>query len=158
MSGDWDPGYNKKRELKKKTPYKIRCLRWAVRGSNSRHSGCKPDARTSWANCPKKAGSYLLSRNESSIIGVRELDFRVRNGNGYYLSTMATGIINNAIYEVRKFLSEARRTDIRLLRALPSQWRFCFMNGNDDMAKSHDLLVMLGWTPHDAYTCILSTW
>ena len=26
----------------------------------------------------------------SSIIGVRELDFRVRNGNGYYLSTMAT--------------------------------------------------------------------
>ena len=29
---------------------------------------------------------------KSSIIGVRELDFRVRNGNGYYLSTMATGI------------------------------------------------------------------
>ena len=28
---------------------------------------------------------------KSSIIGVRELDFRVRNGNGYYLSTMATG-------------------------------------------------------------------
>ena len=50
----------------------------------------------------KKAGSYLLSRNESSIIDVRELDFRVRNGNGYYLSTMATGIINNASYEVRK--------------------------------------------------------
>ena len=47
----------------------------------------------------KKASSYLLSRNESSIIGVRELDFRVRNGNGYYLSTMATGIINNASYE-----------------------------------------------------------
>ena len=51
----------------------------------------------------KKAGDYLLSRNESSIIDVRELDFRVRNGNGYYLSTMATGIINNAVYEVRKF-------------------------------------------------------
>ena len=29
----------------------------------------------------------------SSIIDVRELDFRVRNGNGYYLSTMATGIL-----------------------------------------------------------------
>src|SRR5574344_104581 len=28
-----------------------------------------------------------------SIIGVRELDFRVRNGNGYCLSTMATGIL-----------------------------------------------------------------
>ena len=27
---------------------------------------------------------------KSSIIGVRELDFRVRNGNGYFLSTMAT--------------------------------------------------------------------
>ena len=40
----------------------------------------------------KKSGSYLLSRR-SSIIGVRELDFRVRYGNGYCLSTMATGII-----------------------------------------------------------------
>ena len=39
----------------------------------------------------KKAGSYLLSR-VCSIIGARELDFRVRNGNGYYLSAMATGI------------------------------------------------------------------
>ncbi len=29
---------------------------------------------------------------KSSIIGVRELDFRVRYGNGYCLSTMATGI------------------------------------------------------------------
>ena len=46
-------------------------------------------------HCPyeqKKAGSFLLSR-ECSIIDVRELDFRVRNGNGYYLSTMATGIL-----------------------------------------------------------------
>ena len=41
----------------------------------------------------KKAGSYLLSRGDPSIIGVRELDFRVRNGNGYCLSTMATGIL-----------------------------------------------------------------
>ena len=55
---------------------------------------------------------------------------------------MATGIINNAIYEVRKFLSEARRTDIRLLRFARNDER-C-LNGNDDMAKSHDLLVMLG--------------
>ena len=59
----------------------------------------------------KKSGSYLLSRDEPSIIGVRELDFRVRNGNGYYLSTMATGIINNAKYEVRKTINRARRTD-----------------------------------------------
>ena len=59
----------------------------------------------------KKASSYLLSRDEPSIIGVRELDFRVRNGNGYYRSTMATGIINNAKYEVRKTINRARRTD-----------------------------------------------
>ena len=87
----------------------------------------------------KKTGSYLLSRNESSIIDVRELDFRVRNGNGYYLSTMVTDIYYNVTYEVRKFLSEARRTEIYQKRTVCSS-----MNGNDDMAKSHDLLVMLG--------------
>ena len=48
---------------------------------------------------------------------------------------MATGIINNAIYEVRKTTTRARRTDLKM---------FMSMNGNDDMAKSHDLLVMLG--------------
>ena len=83
-----------------------------MRGSNSRHSGCKPDARTSWANCPKKAGSYLLSRNESSIIGVRELDFRVRNGNGYYLSTMATSIINNARTKSVSLISQSTQDGI----------------------------------------------
>ena len=51
----------------------------------------------------KKSGSYLLSRR-SSIIGVRELDFRVRYGNGYYLSTMAT----------RHFITENMKT-IRML-------------------------------------------
>ena len=73
----------------------------------------KKKPEKSWLNVfkQKKAGSYLLSRNESSIIGVRELDFRVRNGNGYYLSTMATSIINNAIYEVRKTIARARRTE-----------------------------------------------
>ena len=40
----------------------------------------------------KKASNYLLSHHKGSIIDVRELDFRVRNGNGYYLSTMVTGI------------------------------------------------------------------
>ena len=97
----------------------------------------------SWLNVfkQKKAGSYLLSRNESSIIGVRELDFRVRNGNGYYLSTMATGILYNAIYEVRKTIARARRTDNITEEKLCFKY---FLNGNDDMAKSHDLLVMLG--------------
>ena len=31
----------------KKTLEKPRVFKWTVRGSNSRHSGCKPDARTS---------------------------------------------------------------------------------------------------------------
>ena len=39
----------------------------------------------------KKPGGYLLSRLIGSIIGAGELDFRVRDGNGYYLSAMATG-------------------------------------------------------------------
>ena len=83
----------------------------------------------------KKVGSYLLSRDEPSIIDVRELDFRVRNGNGYYLSTMATDILYNVKNEVRK-LHEAGTQD--------GYFRSVRMNGNDDMAKSHDLLVMLG--------------
>ena len=39
-----------------------------------------------------KSGSYLLSRDERSTIGVRGLDFRVRDGNGYNTSTMTTGL------------------------------------------------------------------
>ena len=40
----------------------------------------------------KKAWQLSTFPLLSSIIDVRELDFRVRNGNGYFLSTMATGI------------------------------------------------------------------
>ena len=38
----------------------------------------------------KKAWQLPTFPLKSSIIGVRELDFRVRDGNGYCLSTMAT--------------------------------------------------------------------
>ena len=55
----------------------------------------------------EKAGSFLLSR-VCSIIDVRELDFRVRNGNGYYLSTMATGILLPIL--IRSFI---RKTGMR---------------------------------------------
>ena len=41
----------------------------------------------------KKSRQLSTFPLKSSIIDVRELDFRVRNGNGYYLSTMATGIL-----------------------------------------------------------------
>ena len=39
----------------------------------------------------KKPGDDLLSHHEGSTIGVRELNFRVRNGNGCGLSTIITG-------------------------------------------------------------------
>ena len=40
----------------------------------------------------EKTGSDLLSRGQSlTIIGTEELDFRVRDGNGYSLLVMATG-------------------------------------------------------------------
>ena len=41
-------------------------------------------------NKKKLAVTYFPAK--SSIIGVRELDFRVRNGNGYCLSTKTTSI------------------------------------------------------------------
>ena len=58
---------------------------------------------------------------------------------------MATGIINNASYKVRKTISRARRTELEDVVSI----RFAtqppdILNGNDDMVKSHDLLVMLG--------------
>ena len=40
----------------------------------------------------KKSRQLPTFPQKCSIIGVRELDFRVRYGNGYCLSTMATGI------------------------------------------------------------------
>lgn len=53
-------------------------------GSQGRGGSC------AGARAKKKAGGYLLSR-ESSIIGARGLDFRVRYGNGYDTSAVATG-------------------------------------------------------------------
>ena len=50
----------------------------------------------------KKSQQQPTFPQKSSIIGVRELDFRVRNGNGYNLSTMATGKINKLKKEQRK--------------------------------------------------------
>ena len=46
----------------------------------------------------KKPGDDLLSHHEGSTIGVRELNFRVRNGNGCGLSTIITGHIYYAVY------------------------------------------------------------
>ena len=54
---------------------------------------------------------------------------------------MATSIYYNAIYEVRKTIIRARRTDNITEEIFLFKY---ILNGNDDMAKSHDLLVMLG--------------
>ena len=48
----------------------------------------------------KKPGDDLLSHHEGSTIGVRELNFRVRNGNGCGLSTIITG---QCLLHYRKF-------------------------------------------------------
>ena len=87
----------------------------------------------------KKAGSFLLSR-VCSIIDVRELDFRVRNGNGYYLSTMATGILLPIL--IRSFIRKTvKGAQIKLWNGM---FQGRIMNGNNNMVKPHDLLVMLG--------------
>ncbi len=86
----------------------------------------------------EKAGSFLLSR-ECSIIDVRELDFRVRNGNGYYLSTMATGILLPIL--IKSFIRKTcKGAQIKLWNGNNK----AIMNGNNNMVKPHDLLVMLG--------------
>ena len=68
---------------------------------------------------------------KSSIIGVRELDFRVRNGNGYYLSTMAT----RQKYKIKTKSVKPEK------RCTPDEYN---INGTDNMVKPHGLLVMLG--------------
>ena len=137
---------------KKKPPVTTEGFLWAVRGSNSRHSGCKPDARTSWANCPKKkpAATYFpatkaVSSAQESLTSVFGM------GTGIASPPWPPAIIN---------LSKQRKTVRR---------RWCVHGirngmyvkrpegGKDNMVKPHDLLVMLGWTRHRAYTCILST-
>ena len=100
-----------------------------------------------------------------SIIGVRELDFRVRNGNGYCLSTMATGIINTS-YTARTPSARAgtsfgipapahesgAKGPCSLIRPgfragteqREERNRELLIHGNDNMVKPHDLLVLLG--------------
>ena len=90
------------------------------------------------AGVKKKPGGYLLSRLIGSIIGARELDFRVRDGNGYCLSAMATGQMNphknasSALKVGREKGKEGREGDMRPV------------SGEDNMVKPHDRLVLLG--------------
>ena len=54
---------------------------------------------------------------------------------------MATDILYNVKNEVRKLNKSGTQNGNISERKLLFK---CFLNGNDDMAKSHDLLVMLG--------------
>ena len=83
-------------------------------------------------NKKKPAATYFPAF--SSIIGAGELDFRVRYGNGYCLSAMATGILNRIIY--------FRNTPPK--RRIPEESEKGTMKENDNMAKPHGLLVLLG--------------
>ena len=90
----------------------------------------------------KKSRQLSTFPLKSSIIDVRELDFRVRNGNGYCLSTMATGIYKqfNQKESGKSFLQEHRDGK----NVSHSKENFNGKNGKDNMVKPHDLLVMLG--------------
>ena len=62
----------------------------AAQGAQAKKIPCRERQGNQKENM-KKAGSDLLSRR-CSIIGAGVLDFRVRNGNGYFHPAMATGI------------------------------------------------------------------
>ena len=91
-----------------------------------------------------------------SIIGVRELDFRVRDGNGYCLSTMATGqfIINYPLHTLCKRLSTGTKG---MFCNKTNRYAQKFLSGINNMVKPHDLLVPLGYVRRRTCTCGLST-
>ena len=57
----------------------------------------------------KKKPAAFYFPPEWSIIDVRVLDFRVRNGNGYCHPTMATGILYTVIIYKKELFSFLRR-------------------------------------------------
>ena len=91
-----------------------------------------------------------------SIIGVRELDFRVRDGNGYCLSTMATGqfIINYPLHTLCKRLFTGTKG---MFCNKTNRYAQKFLSGINNMVKPHDLLVSLGYVRRRTCTCDLST-
>ena len=96
----------------------------------------------------KKSRQLSTFPLKSSIIDVRELDFRVRNGNGYYLSTMATGILLPIFFKGRmRKTACAVHASLLIRNGFFLHRRFFVFRieyGQDNMVKPHDLLVMLG--------------
>ena len=65
---------------------------WAMTGSNRRHPACKAGALPAELIALFNSGNVLLSQGVTpSTISAEELDFRVRDGNGYILFAIATG-------------------------------------------------------------------
>ena len=84
----------------------------------------------------------------TTIIGAGELDFRVRDGNGYCLTAMATGMLYSNPCPADKGKNSGKKH--------PSLPPPLFL-GSDNMAKPRGLLVPLGCARHRACTCGLST-
>ena len=91
----------------------------------------------------KSLAATYFPTPKGSIIGVRELDFRVRYGNGYFLSTMTTRhlllsypeTLSVSCYTEEQVSYKKNITSIQLMRKK--------INENDNMVKPHDLLVLL---------------
>ena len=84
----------------------------------------------------------------TTIIGAGELDFRVRDGNGYCLTAMATGMLYSNPCPADKGKNSGKKHT-----SLPPP----LFLGSDNMAKPRGLLVPLGCARHRACTCGLST-
>ena len=133
---------------KKKSPRK-QASEWPAWSPERARQGKKksppPGGRDS--NKEKKEPAAAYFPPVWSIIGAGGLDFRVRNGNGYCPSAMATGTTiaihaGEAPGDIARW--EAFRGDPR-------------PRGREDMARAHGLLVPLGCARRRACTCGLST-
>ena len=104
------------------------------------------DPRPPWNVNAKKtkkpAASYSRTGGSRTTLGEGALDFRVRNGNGYGSSSMATG--RKAVVRSQR---ESRRTGRRKVRLQVKSIK---------QAKPHARLVPLGSTRRRACTCGLS--
>ena len=82
-----------KRKVSAENCYRPKCGAKVTEGRQKTYGMDFPAALRAWRGIvkKKKPGSHLLSRLEGTIIGAGELDFRVRDGNGYCLSAMAAG-------------------------------------------------------------------
>ena len=108
---------------------------------NKKASPCREASKPMRAKKSPAAAYFPAPRG--SIIGVRELDFRVRYGNGYFLSTMATGQYSQIVLlSSRLRLGAGAAGHCSMRKVFPG--KHAPSGGINNMVKPHDLLVMLG--------------